>query len=147
MPPKSCLTTNMYDYLTLTIYIMITLKANQKAKAELGKLFQLTVKLDRRLEMFSDYLDEAWHQLLQNKKEYEKFCIASCNHVIKHIDSSIPGASGYGEISWIQDYEQHFGKLEKEWFMDSSGEINDILYQNYLKTGKVIAAWKCNPKK
>ena len=124
---------------------MVSISITQEAKNELSKFFKLTSKLNRRLEMFSDFLDEVWHEMLKDKASYESFCVENSGYLIEHIDSIIPGASGYGEISWIKDYEALYGRLTKEWFMGSDGNFDQVLYSNYLNNGNILAAWKCNP--
>lgn len=116
------------------------------AKLELQKFFKLAVIYPGEITMFSEYLDEAWHELLKDKNIYEDFCIQSCGHAIEHIASHIPGASGYGKINWLPYYESFFGTLHQDWFKDSNGNVNWETFNKYKRTGGVIAAWKCNPK-
>lgn len=120
-------------------------KTQKDAQNELAKFFKLVVETGESLTMFSEYIDEAWHELLEIPHEYEQFCIESCGTIIQHIPSSVEGASGEGDIAWVGTYESLYGRLDSAWFKDINGNLNEDAYSGYLNTGNVYASWKCVP--
>lgn len=124
---------------------MLTLvKEHADARKELAKYFQLITENKISLCMFSDYIDKEWHEMLKDAEDYKGFCIQSCGQVIKHIPSHVKGASGHGDIDWVPLYESKFGKLDESWFKDSEGVTNQVVFDYYNRTGKILASWKCS---
>ncbi|KZL16598.1 hypothetical protein PsAD2_03417 [Pseudovibrio axinellae] len=108
------------------------------AKAELQKVFKLAAR-GIHIEMFSEFIDAAWHELLENQKEYEKFSISSCGFIVPHTEGS-----GKGTVNFVEAYEREFGPLPDLWFASISGDINVGALSHYRDTGEVVASWTCS---
>lgn len=115
---------------------------NAVALRELGRFFTLSVELNKPLTMFSEYIDDAWHALMNDDAQYRKFCLDAVGQYIGHK----PGGSDLPESHpWVRDYEARFGRLDESWFADSNGSLNAPAFNRYLETGEVQAAWDCGP--
>lgn len=113
--------------------------SNSAARNELSKFFALAVKTQRSLEMWSEFIDEEWHQF-QHQPEFESFCKSACGKRIEHVETA-----GRGDIPWIADYEATFGPLPEIWFKDKNGVTDMALFDLYQHTGRVYASWDCGP--
>lgn len=85
-------------------------------------------------------VDHAWHLLLNDEVRYANLTSSYLEASIEHLP-----IKGYGEINWVTNYEFMFGQLSKEWFTSVNGTLNEIAYGEYLKKGKLYAAWECSP--
>lgn len=85
-------------------------------------------------------VDDVWHNLLKDKERYTHLTLSLVGSKIKHLSQK-----GEGEIEWVSEYEKMFGKLSEIWFTSSNGKLDSLSYQRYLQTGKMYAAWNCNP--
>ncbi|MFS2039838.1 hypothetical protein [Agrobacterium tumefaciens] len=113
--------------------------SDQTLDEELGKFFELHCSLNRSIEMWSGKIDKYWHEIL-GSSSYEEFCIKNCGRMVEHDRSE-----GYGEVSWIADYEARFGTLPKVWFLASDGTFDQHVYDEYARTGRIVASWDCGP--
>lgn len=118
---------------------------NPTAVNELVKFLQLSHELKQPLTMFSGYIDDAWHSLLQDPASYADLCANSIGAHIGHIPSG--DSRRLVEVEWLGQYESRHGKLPKEWFSDEAGLVNWGLYQRYLATGVIVDSWKCTPQR
>lgn len=109
------------------------------AKVELSRFLWLAARSGRPIEMWSEFIDEVWHDELKNDS-YETFSVSACGTVIGH-----SATSGYGKISWIAEYEQLFGDLNPVWFLDRNGNERRDLAEIYQRDRQVIASWDCGP--
>lgn len=116
------------------------------ALEELARFFQLAASGKEDMGMFSDYVDEAWHQLAKKPTEYEQFCLNACGVMVDHIPGNEMERSVPQPILWIKDYEQRFGALGKAWFRNAEGILDTAAYDAYGQTGIVEAAWRCRPQ-
>jgi len=116
------------------------IQVQQEALMELGKFFQLAADGVEGLNMPSQFIDRAWHSLIENKEAYEQFCIETCGKLIEHDPTA-----GEGLIGWVPAYEARFGKLPKSWFQNDQGMVDERAYRDYLNTGKWYAGWDCGP--
>lgn len=114
-----------------------------EARNELARFFKLTVELNSGLTMFSDYIDRAWHELLEDESEYTAFCEESCGKMMGHVPSGADNP--IVEVEWIGEYEARYGTLPEAWFMDASGILDSDSYTDYLTSHSVVASWKCSP--
>lgn len=112
-------------------------------RTELGKFFQVSVRQfdagQVAPEMFSAAIDAEWHQLLANP-EYAAFCAQSAGRLINHVENT-----GYGRISWVDAYEEMFGRLPEVWFTGADGVLDERALARYRETGEVWAEWDCSP--
>ena len=113
------------------------------SNVELAKFLSLAAKTGEELEMFSPWIDEAWHDKLKIPVAYEKYCKKLFNCTIRHSERS--ESSDSSNISWIAEYERQFGELNDSWFRDSSGSLRSTMMEEYLWTGEVYASWDCTP--
>ncbi|PWK00008.1 hypothetical protein [Tumebacillus permanentifrigoris] len=69
---------------------------------ELKRYFVLTTLL-REVPMFSDDIDEIWHEMLLYSREYEAFCKAFAGEVIHHAPHSepAPNPNGRAWFDWV----------------------------------------------
>lgn len=120
---------------------MPSTKQNQ-AKEELKKFFIIAALNENcSLTMWSPFIDGIWHELLENRAEYDSFCLKACGKRMLHEERY-----GYGNIDWINDYHKKFGDLDQTWFMDEHGQLNEQLYSEYKTSKKVNFSWKCGVK-
>ncbi|NEI24088.1 hypothetical protein GUK30_32600 [Rhizobium leguminosarum] len=108
-----------------------------EAQDELRKVFQLACR-GIQIEMFSEFIDEEWHRLMGDEKGYERFCVEACGYVVPHSEES-----GSGVVTFLEAYENEFGKFPQIWFLDRAGQTNSDLRDQYIRTGEVRASWKC----
>ncbi|WP_025681780.1 hypothetical protein [Paenibacillus massiliensis] len=107
----------------------------EKAKEELSKYFGLK---HNRAEMFSPYIDEVWHDLIENKpEEYVDLSISSCGVVVGHIEKP-KGSPRTEEIFWVKEYHEKHGDLPSIWFTDKDGNVDEQVYSEYKKSKRVI---------
>ncbi len=117
--------------------------SNPEALTELGRFFALSVELNQPLTMFSEYIDDAWHSLMEEPERYREFCIDVVGRAVGHNPS---GANNpMVDVEWLPEYEAKYGRLPASWFADIDGNVDDQLYQTYIKTGEIRASWACNP--
>ena len=57
----------------------------QIARRELGKFFQLFSEGVEGLTMPSQFIDNVWHNLLQDKENYKAFCKKYAGQYIDHV--------------------------------------------------------------
>ncbi|MEC1600702.1 MULTISPECIES: hypothetical protein [Bacillus subtilis group] len=106
-----------------------------EAKEELKKYFSL--QYDKAV-MFSKFIDEVWHDLIENSpEEYNALSTSACGMIVSHVAVANHGKPTE-EILWINEYENRFGKLPPIWFMDEEGNIDEDIYNEYKKSGRVI---------
>jgi hypothetical protein len=115
-------------------------KVTERAEQELGRFFTLAGLGVSNLKMPAGAIDEVWHQKLKNHEQYSSFCNETAGSFVQHAP-----AKGYGELEWVSDYEQRFGKLDPAWFTNKEGKIDQPKYAAYLKDGKVSMEWDCVP--
>jgi hypothetical protein len=104
-----------------------------------GKAFQKNS--GKPAHMPACLVDEAWHTLQADEKRYNNLTLMNVNSKIDHLNDI-----GYGELEWVSEYEELFGKLTIAWFTASDNSFNSKSYNDYLKTGKFHAAWNCTPR-
>lgn len=85
-------------------------------------------------------VDEVWHLLLNDEARYTNLTSSFLEANVEHLP-----IKGFGEINWVTNYEGMFGKLSKEWFTSANGTFDELAYSEYLKKGKLYAAWECSP--
>lgn len=108
---------------------------------ELGRFFQVAKKLNyEKCYMPSGIIDEYWHELLKTPSDYINFSVTNTGEYVEHLKGG-----GLDELEWVKIYEEMFGQLNKVWFMNSTGKVDNILYSTYLNTNKVYASWDCGP--
>jgi hypothetical protein len=108
---------------------------------ELGRFFQLA--RDNPLsppEMWSPLIDLYWHTALKDDAKYKSLCRKNADTIIYHKEDA-----GFGEISWINEYERRFGALSSVWFQSREGRLDIELMEEYLWTGDIYASWDCRP--
>jgi hypothetical protein len=113
------------------------------ARLELAKFFALAMDAPSPPQMFSQFIDNLWHSMLEGKatEDYVDFSVAACGAIIEHVP-----LSGEGEVTWVTAYHAKFGQdLPKEWFCNRDGVLDDAAYNEYLRTGDVVASWDCTP--
>jgi hypothetical protein len=81
--------------------------------------------------MFSPYIDKYWHSLIANNQITE----------LVH-DTSVFSITPVS-IQWIPLYENQYGKLDKVWFMDFSGQIIEQSYRAYLTNRNIRMPFNC----
>lgn len=109
------------------------------AKAELAKAFQLAADgVD--VKMFSKFIDGVWHDMAEDEEAFERFSLEACGHVISHAETS-----GEGAITFIDAYEERFGKMPDVWFMDAQGRLDRDLFAKHILEGQVVTGWDCTP--
>lgn len=123
---------------------MQTTLERSDAQAELAKFFALTTELDKSLTMFSEFVDKAWHDLLDDPVSYESFCLEECGRVLSHIPSD-PHSNPIVVVEWVGEYEERFGQLPPVWFADEHGVVQEDSYRDYLDSHTVVASWRCTP--
>jgi hypothetical protein len=109
------------------------------SKDELRKIFNLTAQ-GIYVEMFSEGIDQVWHELIEDKETYEAFSKEACGYIIGHGENKDEGL-----VSFVEAYERRYGKLPRIWFFDANGVFDENRYAEYLSTGNIISAWVCNP--
>lgn len=112
------------------------------AQRELQKFFALTAKaIDTdEMKMPRGIVDSAWHSLQLDSSEYIRFCAESAGTYVEHVQGS-----GCTEMLWVTRYEAEYGPLDELWFTDENGELNKAAYDEYVRSGKMIASWDCGP--
>lgn len=121
---------------------------------ELSRFFQLWKRVDRPLAMFSQGIDRAWHELMEQSKAYHEFCISSVGARVTHVPGGgmfyhgidAPEEGPAAAYDWVPDYELTWGKLSASWFADENGVIDQARYELYLRDGVIVAAWDCGPQ-
>jgi hypothetical protein len=106
-----------------------------QAVTELGRFLTVAAtRLDKGepTPMFCPYIDQVWHNLVGRPAMYKGFAMKWAGRLIGHAESS-----GYGEISWVTDYEYSFGQLPDIWFTDASGAIDHASHEESLRTGQI----------
>ena len=109
-----------------------------EARSELARYFILSKDLKRPLPMFSQFIDEVWHEMLTDAVKYEQFCQQTVGTIVWHN----PERGLVREVDWIKDYERRHGRLGRTWFMTEAGELNQEQFEAYRTKG-FKAAWAC----
>lgn len=108
---------------------------NIEAKEELKKYFSLQYE---NAVMFSKYIDEVWHDLIENHQaEYVELSTSACGMIVSHVAIANHG-NPTQEILWIDEYEKRYGELPEIWFMDKDGTVDENVYTEYKKSNRVI---------
>ncbi|WP_156418537.1 hypothetical protein [Aureimonas sp. D3] len=107
--------------------------SKEAAIKELGRYFQLRIP---GAPMFSDYIDDVWHDMMADREAYDEFARTNWGQLVEHHEFE-EGDAVYAEIPWVKDYEQKFGKLPAVWFARSDGSIDTELQTEYQETGKI----------
>lgn len=109
-------------------------------RAELLRFFQLVDTADtEQFKMFSGAVDAIWHDLLRNPEDYAEFLReGGIDETLGHM----PG-DGFGVIQWVNAYHNRFGQLDRIWFTNADGVLDQSSYDSYLSTKVVVAAWDC----
>ncbi|USK57370.1 hypothetical protein LIS82_13300 [Cytobacillus solani] len=115
-------------------------KLKERAEEELSKFFVLAGNGVNDLKMPKGIIDEVWHEKLNDQESYTQFCNNTAGCYVEHIKEE-----GKGNLSWVTNYEEKFGKLDSTWFMDKQGQVNKEKLDNYSKSGKVSMEWGCGP--
>jgi hypothetical protein len=119
----------------------LALPAPESVLTELSRYFAIAVNRARDggiTPMFSAYLDEQWHALLDHPG-FTTWCRETVGHVIRHQESS-----GHGQIDWVGEYERQHGLLSKLWFASADGTVNHPAMHGYRATGMITASWRCD---
>lgn len=103
--------------------------------SELEKFSRLCKEENFTMPMFSDLIDDRWHQRMKFGSDLEG---VSHDSTIK---SNVPI-----EIEWIKYYEARYGQLNKFWFMDRDEALLEEKYNRYLSSGKVFSSFNCAGK-
>ncbi|MCP3930945.1 MAG: hypothetical protein GY705_17810 [Bacteroidetes bacterium] len=120
----------------------MNLYANNPSQNELGKFLSLVSDVERieDLMMPSCIVDGEWHDIREKPVDYAIFCNKVTGTYVEHQ----PGG-GVSEMKWVPKYEERYGKLPKAWFTSTDGTFDELGYEEYLKTGKMICSWDCGP--
>lgn len=110
------------------------------SEKELGKFFTLAGLGVSKLNMPVGFVDEVWHDMLNDKNLYSYFCNKNAGRFVEHIQSK-----GEGNLEWVSAYENCFGKLNPVWFINAEGQLNTQKYKEYLEKGEVRTEWNCSP--
>jgi hypothetical protein len=103
--------------------------------SELEKFSRLCKEEKFTMPMFSDLIDDRWHQRMKFGGDLEG---------VSH-DSSIKSNVPI-EIEWVKYYEARYGQLSKFWFMDRNENLVEEKYNLYLSCGKVFSSFNCAGK-
>lgn len=114
-----------------------------EAEKELARFFALSTELNSSLTMFSEYVDEVWHDLMTDQPKYQAFCKDACGQVLGHIPSG--ETNPIVVIEWVSEYEKRHGDLPPVWFADRNGVLQEDAQLDYLESHTIVAAWKCSP--
>ena len=109
------------------------------ALTELGKYLSL-IRHGGQLPMFSRYIDEKWHRLIDNPDHYGTFCTQHAGAPVRHLR-----VVGEGPVGWVPLYERAYGQLPEVWFADADGVVDEGLLAAYRRTGTVVTGWDCCP--
>lgn len=85
-------------------------------------------------------VDECWHELGENKEQYNSFTAQAIDAEIEHLENK-----GHGLIEWVSLYEAKFGQLNDLWFTTAEGDFNSEASSHYKKTGELLMSWDCSP--
>lgn len=110
-----------------------------EALQELSKAFLLNAS-GTRVEMFSPYLDEAWHRLEAAGDQYDEFCQTWVGARVDHQREPEEGL-----VTFVEKYEERYGALPLIWFRNINGTIRQDVYGQYRDTGMIHASWNCRP--
>lgn len=122
---------------------MATVLSVTEAEEELAKFLALSVELKAGLTMFSEFVDQAWHDLLDDPAGYEAFSKGACGQTLGHVPSG--DSNPIVVVEWITEYESRHGDLSAAWFANAAGVLQEDAYSDYLDSHTVVAAWKCAP--
>ena len=118
---------------------MNTTTHKREALQELRKLFVLRRELQVNVQMWSEFVDETWHDMSEHSG-YRGFCFSACGGDVAHVREA-----GFGQITWIKDYEKRYGSLPLVWFLDRYGKVRSHLYQRYRSGRAIWTSWDCVP--
>lgn len=118
---------------------MLTAEQISAAREELDKVFSMAIS-GIEVDVFSGAIDAVWHEMLIEHDTYVNHCISTYGHVIGHSKGA-----GHGNVSFIESYEQRYGKLPPIWFVNNDGSFIKEDWDEYLHTGVVRASWNCQP--
>ncbi|MEI3613439.1 hypothetical protein [Pseudogracilibacillus sp. SO30301A] len=96
-------------------------------KQELIKFLKIYRDYDVPSLMFSEAIDQVWHNLLKSTETYEDFCMKEIGVKLEH---NVCG--GVDVINWVAVYERLYGPLHPFWFADEEFNIDSVAYKNYL---------------
>ncbi|MBU0279073.1 MULTISPECIES: hypothetical protein [unclassified Gemella] len=113
----------------------------EHATKELRKFFTLLKVEGVDLKMPNTYMDEVWHHMLEDDKEYKEFCLETAGAYIEHVPNK---AKFPEELAWVKLYENKFGKLDISWFVTGEGNFQEKEYEEYIKTGVLKMSWDCS---
>ncbi len=121
-------------------------------REELGRFFQVA-DIEARggtyhcdISMPDCAVDSYWHALSETS-ECDELTRSLTGAEFDHINDYdlFPESRGEGVIKWASTYERLFGALNRVWFTDENGNLNEAAYSRYMNGEVPKASWVCNP--
>lgn len=115
--------------------------AERDVERELDRYLILCSELGPGLSMFSERIDEAWHERLDETDAYEASCRALGIAPIGHLPAEEAEAPATHE--WVSTYEERWGLLPEAWFANAVGIVDGEARDLYLSSRTITSAGCC----